>query len=215
MEQSDRHRGQRQGLAQKVRERLLAARRPEAPLQRRGHDVGTQIDANHRFAMRRNGRAQRRRQRVDAAALEPAAGDDRLAPDRAAIKGQLDALERLAFEAGRENIRPAGHERAIGGQERRHLDPGFGHRVDPAAIGAESRPAGAAQRQHGRIRTNRHPPWRTDEDQGALILPSDPEVARLEFDARSVEPPEPGAQQRRGLEGARGNTRPLDPTNVL
>ena len=79
MQQADRDRRERHGLAQESRERLLAARRGQPALELGRSDIGTQIDVEHGFATRGDRLAQRPRQRVNGAALEPAARDDGLA----------------------------------------------------------------------------------------------------------------------------------------
>ena len=75
VQQADGGRRQIDRLAQERRQRLLVARRFETLLQFRHRQIRTQRDVQHRFARRRDGFAQRRRQRIDAAAFEPLPGD--------------------------------------------------------------------------------------------------------------------------------------------
>ncbi len=64
-----------------------------------------------------------------------------------------------------------------------------------AAVGAEPRPACAAERQHGRAGIDGALPVRRLKQQTAFVIPAGPAVAQLELHAHGVEPPQPRAQQ--------------------
>ena len=82
VQQADGRRRQMHGLAQERRQRLLVARRFETALQFGLRKVRPQRDVQRRFAVRRDRVAERRRQRIDAAALEALPRDDGLAAHR-------------------------------------------------------------------------------------------------------------------------------------
>ncbi len=77
--------------------------------------------------------------------------------------------------------------------------PALGHRVDPAAVGAELRPTGAAQRQHGHVGGDGDRALRRLESQ-PVAVETGPAVTRLEGHPKAVEAAQPGAQQRRRLQ---------------
>ena len=86
-------------LAQMARHRLLAARHRK-PLSQVGNgQIGPQVDVQHGLALRRDGVAQRRRQRVDRPALDARRGDDGLAAHPLAGERERDALERMALKS--------------------------------------------------------------------------------------------------------------------
>ena len=156
-----------------------------------------------------------RRQRIDAAAFEAVMRDHGLAAHHLAVMQQRDALERLSGETLAENIRPLNSETAIGRTQRRYLDLLFLESVSPSAIGAELRPARAAEREHGRVRrigdlfsvrpdetsAHRHRSIRSSDDAALNTTP-----------ARSSR----RSQARRNGEDfmSFGNTRPLVPMKV-
>ena len=97
-------------------------------------------------------------------------------------------LQRLAGEAVAEQLRPGDREAAVGRPQRRDGDAGCASGVDPAAVGAKPRPAGAAQRQHGGVGRDRNAALRRLEEQRAAVVPAGPAVPQLERDARRGEP---------------------------
>ena len=154
----------------------------------------------HGFARPGDRFTERRCERIDAAALEPVPRDQRLAAHRLRAKRQPDSLQRLALEALAEHIGPVRDEAAVRRPQRRDGDAGVRQRVDPAAIGAEPRPARTAERQHHGIGVNADTPLRRIKYRIALFVPADPMMTQLECDTGVAEPPQPRAQQRRGLE---------------
>ncbi len=91
-------------------------------------------------------------ERVDAAALDAAGGDDELRRRRLrAGGGQAHRLDRRA-EVPRHRRRPGDAEADVGGAERRERHPRAGEDRGPGAVGAEPRPGAAAEREHRRAR---------------------------------------------------------------
>ena len=139
-----------------------------------------------------------------------------MASPRTAVraKRQRDALERLALKAVAKDVGPGDGEAAIGRLQRRYRHALGGERFHPCAVGAEPRPACAAERQHGGARIDRarcHPASRNDRRRRS----SQP-VQRW----RSANCT-PAASSRRSHArssgealNACGNTRPLEPTKV-
>ena len=140
----------------------------------------------------------------------------RLAAHRLPAERQLDPLQRLALEAFAKHVGPVGDEAAVRRPQRRDGDAGLRQNIDPAAIGAEPRPARAAERQHHGIGmervtrpsgvSNRTSPRSSQPIQWCRSLNSTPRVA---------EPPQPGAQQRRGLERFRKHAAARSDERVL
>ena len=144
----------------------------------------------------------------------PPARDQRFAAHGRFAERQRDALQRLAFEAAAERLRPIDEEAAVGRRQRRDGDAPLGEQRHPIAGRAEPRPACAAERQHGRVggdglllagrgRTAaaRHRPSRAS---GGACGTRRPRRASRASQARSS-----GEAFM-----ATGNTRPLEPTKV-
>ena len=130
----------------------------------------------------------------------PRPRDHGFAAHAARAKRQRNALERMAFEAVAKDVRPGDGEPAIGGPERRYRHALRGQHFHPRPVGSEPRPACAAERQHGRARID-----------GALSVgrlkqqrPSSSQPVQrwrsVNCTPMAIEPPQPRAQQRRGLE---------------
>ena len=113
---------------------------------------------------------------------------------------QRHALERLALEAVAKNIGPGDGEAGIGRPQRRYLHALGGERLRPCAVGAQPRPACAAERQHGRARLDDVRSIRRLKTQTALLVPAGPAVTQRQSHAHRVQPPQPGPQQGRCLE---------------
>ena len=108
-----------------------------------------------------------------------------------------DALERRAGTAIAERLRPGRQETAIGGPQRGDSHSGAGQHRDPAAIRAEPRPARAAKRKHGRLRSVGDDVAVGPGESERAVLPSDEAVTHCEGDALALQPAQPCAQQRR------------------
>jgi hypothetical protein len=188
------------GLAQKSRERLLAARPAERSCELLLRHLGPQIDDQLRLARLLNRLAQMLGQSINRAAFDAVMRDHGLAADGLAVMRQRDSLERLAGEALPEDIRPLNGETAIGRTQRSDIDLLFLENIRPSAIGTELRPARAAKRKHRHVRRMRNVfPIRPSENQRAVSVPALPAIAQPERDAARIKPPQPGAQQWRGF----------------
>ena len=108
-----------------------------------------------RFAIRERWRRARRRNRIDGAAFDAVAGDDRFAAHGAAAERECDALERLTFEAVAEHIRPFCNEAAVCRLQRRNGHAGARQHIDPRPVRSQPRPACAAEREHGGVGLDR------------------------------------------------------------
>ena len=147
--------------------------------------------------------AQRGGQRVDQAALDALGTDHEFAllPDRAALHvDQLrdHRLDRHAGEACGEVFAPGHVEAAVRGLQRSDRHRGLRQPALPGAVGAQLRPAAAAQGQHhggglgrafavGRLETQ------------ARSVDADATVIHVQSQALVAQAPYPAAQQRRGL----------------
>ncbi len=205
LRKSDRRRRQREDLAQIIRKRVLAARVLQSPgCVVPGH-VRQKVDRQHRLARFFDGIAQTRRQRIDRAAFQTVARNDDFAPYRLAAERQGDALQRHPLETAAKElatIRPEIRNWPVAGRDT--TTPLRAQNLHPAAVRTEPWPACAAERQHRRIRSRQasrrprvsntsapsssHPVQRC---RGAIVTPE------------CVQPPQPGAQQGRGLHGFR------------
>src|SRR6266404_2198018 len=144
--------------------------------------------------------AQLGRQRIDRAALDTGAGHDHLAAHGVRTKRQRHALQWLPLETIAKNVGPCNGEAGIGGPERGYPDAFGGEHLDPRSVGAEPRPAAAAERQHGRGGIDDARSIRRLKQQTTALVPTGPAVTQRELDACRVEPPQPDAQQGRSLE---------------
>ena len=170
----------------------------------RRRQVRPQRDVQHRFARRRDGFAQRRRQRVDGAAFEPLPGDD--APRRAPTVRRTTA--RSASAAGPRSGR--GTRRTRRRRSRSWPAAAAQRRCRPCA---ERRPSRRRSRAAASSRRRAPAPWRRrarSRARPACRTAASPRSSQpiqrwrsLKSHARAVEPPQPGAQQRRGLERLR------------
>ena len=135
---------------------------------------------------------------------------------RLPAKRQFDPLQRLALEAFAKHVGPVGDEAAIRRPQRRDGDAGLCQNIGPAAVRTEPRPACAAERQdHGIGMERAIAPFGRIEQDIAMLVPADPMVPQLEFDAAVAEPPQPGAQQRRSLERFREHAAARSDERVL
>ena len=158
--------------------------------------------------------AQGRGERVDRAAFDSLGVDHRFAAHRPTRVRQGDRLQRLAGEARAEAGRPVGPEAAIGGLERRDLDPGVAKPGDPGAVAAEPQPGSAPERQHDRCRARLLLALRRAKAQNPpAVGKADQPTANLQCDAEPAEAAEPGLSSGVDLK-LLGKTRPEEPTNV-
>ena len=201
LQQADRRRRQVRGLAQESRQRLLGARRGE-PLRPVRH-------ASDRGAAR-CAAPPRRAPRSPRAAAPTAHRCRRLrgpvavtiASPRTVVlaERQRHPLQRLAGEA-RRGTRPTSRRRKpqlagcsgatatpapLSTSTQPPSEPSCGQLAPPSASTAAS--ALTVVAAVGRI-----------EQKAPCLVPADPAMPQLEADARGIEPPQPGAQQRRGL----------------
>ena len=201
VQQADRGRRQLYRLAQDIRQRLLAARGFEGALQFGGGDIGPQRDVRAwlrrwprwpRAAAPTARRCRRLRGRPRVTMASPRTD---CPPNDSAMRFSGWPSKRSRNTSDQFATKPqfAGRSGAIG-------DAGFRQDIGPAAVGAEPRPARAAERQHQRVGMDRHAAFRRLEQHAAALVPADPMVAQLKAHAGGIEPPQPGAQQRRGLE---------------
>ena len=158
--------------------------------------------------------AQLGRQRIDRAAFDAGAGDDGFAAHGVRTECQRHALERLALEAIAENVRPGDGEAGIGRPQRRYLHAFGGESFDPRAIGAQPRPACAAERQHRRAASRRRAVHPAFENADGPARPS-----RSSDDAAPISRPSQSSRRSHARSKgealkAFGNTRPLEPTKV-
>ena len=122
-----------------------------------------------------------------------------------AAKRKRNAFQRLAFEAIAKDIGPGDGKPAIGRPQRRYRHALRGERFHPSAIRPEPRPARAAERQHGRIGIDGARAVGRQKRQMSSVVPAGPAMTQRELHADRIQPPQPRAQQRRGLEGFREN----------
>ena len=205
------------GLAQERRQRLLVARRGEAPLQRGDRQMsGRRSMCSTRLARARDRLAQRRRQRVDARRPR---GRCRVIDRLAAHRVAAEATARSASAAGRRSARgtPRTSRRgsrswpAAAAPPRRRRAPAASTQPPSEPSRGQLAPPSASTVGIG---VSRHAPLGRVEQQRAVLVPADPVMAQLEGDAR----------RRRAAAATRaaaarsswpcGNTRPLEPTNV-
>ncbi len=144
-----------------------------------------------------DGLAHQRRQRIDAAAFQSGFGDHGFAAHLLVTERKVQPLQRVAGKAGLENIRPGDEKTAVRRPQRYDANTGLAHCAYPQAVGAQVRPARAAQRQNGCIGADLCRTFRRIEQMAAFCIPAHPPVAQLEANAGRIEAPEPGAQQRR------------------
>ena len=217
LRQSDRSRRQRHSLAQHVRERLLAARRAE-PAHRRlvvhvGHADRRSVSASPVCIDRL---AQQRRQRIDRAAFQSAARDHGFAAHALAAKRQRDRASAAGLRSGRGrwSDHATTKPQFAGLQRRDRRCPSRARISDPAAIGAEPRPACAAERQHRRIR-RRHATAPSGVSNSSAPSSSQP-VQRCRSANCTPIASSRRSQARSSGDAfiAFGNTRPLEPTKV-
>ena len=142
--------------------------------------------------------AQQVGERVDAAALDAAGGDDELAGDGGAAGGEAHGLDRRAEVAGHRR-RPGDAEADVRGPERRELDALGGEDRRPGAVRAEARP-GARRRAPAPSRTasTARGPSGVAKRAAPSCQPSQRQRGRSATPCASSRR-DPGAQERRGL----------------
>ncbi len=138
-------------------------------------------------------------QGIDGAALETITRDHGLARNAIIAQAQGDCLERGTSKAIPGDRAPARLNTAIGGRERHNFDALVSQACSPAAIRAQTRPAGSAQRQQCGIRLNRLRPVRGHEGERARLIPAGPVMPHMQDDTQGVQPGPPGPQEGRGL----------------
>ena len=116
---------------------------------------GSRSISRSAWPVRFDGIAQRRRQRVDQAALDAMFGHHELAATRDAAERRGHRLDRLAGELVAEERAPRHVEAAVGRPERRHGNARALQHGHPGAVGTELGPTAAAERQHHRIGAHR------------------------------------------------------------
>src|SRR6185437_15726552 len=121
------------------------------------------------------------------------AGDDGLATNGPRAECQRNTLERLSFKSPEEGFGPADDETAIGGPQRRYRNASRRKHLGPCAIGAEPRPAGAAERQHSCADFDRLVAGGSMEQEATLRVPAAPAMAKGKPHAGGIEPAQPGA----------------------
>ena len=147
-------------------------------------EIGPQGDVQRRLPRTRDRLAQLGRQRIDRAALDARPRDDGFAAHGVRAERQRDALERLALEAVAKNVGPGDGEAAIGRPQRRYRDALGRERFHPRPVGAEPRPACAAERQHGRAGVDGALSVGRLKQQMAVLIPAGPAMAQRELHAR-------------------------------
>ncbi len=152
LQQADADRRHLRRLAQKVRQRLLAAHARESRRQRSRVEVGPQRDHQRCLPQPKHRLAQLRRQRIDGAALDTAARDRGFAAHRMRTDCQRHALERLSLETIAEDVGPCDREAGIGRPQRRDGNA-FG-RKEARPRSHPSRAAASLHRQ-ARVRSRR------------------------------------------------------------
>ena len=111
-------------------------------------------------------------------------------------------FEGLALEAAAHDLGPGIGEAHIGRPQGRDGDAAPGQQADPGPVRTEPRPAPAAERQDGGVGIRPHRlAGRIGEGENAVVVKTLPAVAQGEADTEGLEPRQPGAQERRGLEG--------------
>ena len=209
-----RDRRQVRRLAQEVRERLLAARRRQPRDQIARVEIGPQRDVQCRLPRCAIASRNRRRQRIDRAALDAGARDDGLAAHGVRSERQRDALSGWPSKRSRKISDQATVKPQLAGRSGDIVDALRGERFHPCAIRAKPRPACAAERQHGRASfdgARRHPASETTDGRCS----SQP-VQR--WRSANCTPGESSRRSHARSSGealnAFGNTRPLEPTKV-
>ena len=99
----------------------------------------------------------------------------------------------------REVRRPVELEAAVRRTQRRDLHPRGRQHRGPAAIAAQLRPAGAAEREDGGIGPHLQRAVGRVEAQCAVVGPAGPALLDMQRHALRAQPPHPAAQQRCGL----------------
>ena len=189
-----------QRLAQAVGRGLVGRLLGDLRGQLVGAGVGPEVDPETGRPVLRNGLAERRRQGVDRTALQPVAGDHRLAPHPDPAEGDRHAFQRLALEAVAEHLAPGHVEAAVGGAQRAHRHAIGGEDRGPGSVGAEPGPAGAAKGQDRGVGLGGHLTVRRGEAQAPLRIPTLPVVAGAQLNALTSQPGKPGAEQGRRLQ---------------
>src|SRR5206468_9977809 len=116
-------------------------------------------------------------------------GNDGLAADAMRTECQRHALERLSLEAVAKDVRPGDGEAGIGRAQRRYLHAIGDKRFDPCAVGAQPRPACAAERQYRRPRLGELRAIRRLKPQTALLVPATPAVTQRQPYAHRLQSP--------------------------
>ena len=114
----------------------------------------------------------------------------------------------------RKIVRPVDDHAAIGGPQRRDRNAGARHDLGPASVGAQPRPARAAERQHGRVGRAR---VTTPGGVSNVSAPSSSQPVQRWRGLNTTPAASSRLSQARNSGDAFrlfGNTRPLDPTKV-
>ena len=150
--------------------------------------------------------ADRCRQHVHGARLEPGGGDHRIAANHLAAGAECHVLQWYPGELLGEVLGPVHECTAVGGAQRAHVETRCSEVRYPPSVGADSRPAGSAQGEHGDIAAG-------DDDRARCRLepvvlrvdgaigcggPAEPAVADVHAHTLQLQTRQPGAQQRRG-----------------
>jgi len=145
--------------------------------------------------------ADRRRERVDQAALDARGGEHEFALAWCfAGQRQADRLQRRAGEFLPQMRTPAGHfEAAVGRLQRRDGDAAVLEQGHPGAIRTQSGPTAAAEGEQGGVRLDPGFALRPGDTQRAMLVPAQPALAGMQLHAAFTQALEPGAQQGRGL----------------
>ena len=114
---------------------------------------------------------------------------------------QRHALERLALKTVAKDVRPGDGEATIGRSQRRYLHATGRENLSPRAVGAQPRPACAAERQHRCARFDDMRSIRCLKTQSSLLVPTTPSMSEHQLYAHRVQPSQPRPQQGRCLEG--------------
>ncbi|CEG08319.1 hypothetical protein BN961_01733 [Afipia felis] len=153
------------------------------------------------MSLRGNALSQCRRQRIDAAAFDAVLRDDDLAARCARLIAERHVLERLAFEPLPKRLAPCDAETGIRRFQFADRDPLRRQDVAPVAIRSQPRPACAAECEDRRARLHALLALRRLETQRTILVPAKPSMTKREPHAKTFQPRQPCAQQRRGLEG--------------
>src|SRR5467141_2781671 len=109
----------------------------------------------------------------------------------------------MTFKTVAKDIGPGNGKTAIGGPERRYRDALRAKGFHPRTIGPEPWPACTAKRQHGCACLDTALSFGSLKQQAAIVIPAGPAMPQRELYPHGVEPPQPRAQQWRGLERLR------------